>query len=81
MDKIYEYTVIFEPAEEGGYTVRVPALRGCYTEGDSLTEAKMMAKEAIACYLESLQKDGLPFPKEDDVTISMTLADRLSVAV
>lgn len=81
MDNTYEYTVIFQPAEEGGYTVSVPALPGCYTEGDTLTEAKAMAKEAIACYLESLQKDGLPFPKEDSVTSKMTLADRMSVAV
>jgi hypothetical protein len=35
----YEYTVIFEPAEEGGYVVTVPALPGLHTEGDTFEEA------------------------------------------
>jgi predicted RNase H-like HicB family nuclease len=37
--KIYEYTVIFEPAEEGGYLAHVPALNGLTTEGETLEEA------------------------------------------
>ncbi|NQS99418.1 MAG: type II toxin-antitoxin system HicB family antitoxin [candidate division Zixibacteria bacterium] len=77
----YKYTVIFEPAEEGGYVVRVPALPGCYTQGETLEEAKEMAKEAIACHLESLLKNGLPIPDEDDSTANMTLADRVAVSV
>ncbi|NQS98761.1 MAG: type II toxin-antitoxin system HicB family antitoxin [candidate division Zixibacteria bacterium] len=77
----YKYTVIFEPAEEGGYVVRVPALPGCYTQGETLEEAKEMAHEAIAGYLESLQKDGLPIPIEDDSIANMTLADRVAVSV
>ena len=31
--------IILEPSEEGGYTVTVPALPGCISEGDSLDEA------------------------------------------
>ena len=58
------YTVIFEPAEEGGYVVTVPALPGCITEGDTLEEARANAKEAIECYLESLLKDGEPIPED-----------------
>ena len=58
----YTYTVVFEPALEGGYTVTCPALPGVVTEGDTLEEARRMAKEAIECYLESLQMDGLPIP-------------------
>ncbi len=77
----YKYTVIFEPAEEGGYVVRVPALPGCYTQGETLEEAKEMAHEAIAGYLESLQKDGLPIPIEDDSTANITLTDQLAVSV
>ncbi len=56
------YTVVFEPAEEGGYTVTVPALPGCITEGDTLEQARSMAREAILGFLESLEKDGLPIP-------------------
>jgi antitoxin HicB len=58
------YTVLFEPAEEGGYVVTCPALPGLVTEGDTLDEAREMARDAIRAYLESLQKDGLPIPQD-----------------
>lgn len=61
------YTVIFEPQAEGGYTVYVPALPGCISEGDTLEEAREMIKDAIKCYCESLIKDGLLLPKDVDV--------------
>lgn len=60
--KFYEFTVLFEPAAEGGYVVTCPALPGLITEGDTLRQAREMAKDAIQAYLESLQKDGLPIP-------------------
>ncbi|HEY8694997.1 MAG TPA: type II toxin-antitoxin system HicB family antitoxin [Chloroflexota bacterium] len=61
----HEYTVILQPDEEdGGYTVTVPALPGCVTEGDTLEEAVEMAKEAIEGYLEALAKRGQPAPEE-----------------
>ena len=60
----FRYTVLFEPAEEGGYVVTCPALPGLVTEGDTLNEAREMARDAIRGYLESLQKDGLPLPQD-----------------
>jgi predicted RNase H-like HicB family nuclease len=60
--KNYKYTVIFEPAEEGGYIVHVPALNSLTTEGDTLEEAKAMALDAIKGYLEVLMERGLPIP-------------------
>jgi antitoxin HicB len=51
------YMVLFEPAEEGGYVVTCPALPGLVTEGDTLDEARAVARDAIRGYLESLQKD------------------------
>ena len=59
-----QYSVIYTPAEEGGYVVTCPALPGVVTEGDSLEEARAMAQEAVRAYLESLQKDGLPIPAD-----------------
>jgi predicted RNase H-like HicB family nuclease len=56
-DKILEYDVIFEEAEEGGYTVTVPSLPGCISEGDTFDKAKKNITEAIEAYLESLAKD------------------------
>ena len=60
----YSFTVLFEPAAEGGYVVTCPALPGLVTEGDTLAEARKMAKDAIRAYVESLRKDGGPIPKD-----------------
>jgi antitoxin HicB len=51
-----KFNVILEPADEGGFNVSVPALDGCYTQGETEEEALQNAKEAILCYLEGLEK-------------------------
>jgi antitoxin HicB len=60
----YSYTVLFEPAEEGGFVVTCPALPGLVTEGDTIEEARQMARDAIQGYLESLHKDHQPIPPD-----------------
>lgn len=45
-------TVILEPSEEGGYTVTVPSLPGCISEGDNINEALENIQEAIELYLD-----------------------------
>ena len=45
--------VILEPSDEGGYTVYVPSLPGCISEGDNFEDALNNIKEAIELYLES----------------------------
>jgi predicted RNase H-like HicB family nuclease len=60
----YSYTVIFEPLEEGGYQVIVPALPEIITYGRTLKEAKEMALDAIRCHLEGLLKEGEAIPKD-----------------
>lgn len=49
------FTVVFEPAEEGGYVAHVPALPGCTTEGDTFEEAQRNAHEAIEAYVAALK--------------------------
>lgn len=62
-EEIYQYEVIFDP-NGAGYTVTVPKLPGLVTEGDSLQEAREMAKDAIRCYLEAvLKKRTMSFPR------------------
>lgn len=51
-----KFNVILEPAEEGGFNVTVPALEGCFTQGETEEEAMENAREAIRCYLEGLEK-------------------------
>jgi antitoxin HicB len=56
------YMVILEPAEEGGFIVRVPALPEIVTEGDTEEEALAMAQDAIELVLESRRERGEPIP-------------------
>ena len=76
----YRYTVVFEPAEEGGFVVTVPALPGPVTEGDSLEEAREMAKDAIRGYLESLRKHGEEIPLEQGEPVTERILVSLSRA-
>lgn len=50
--KIFEYNAIFQEEKEGGYSVWVPALPGCASQGETFEEAKENIKEAISLYLE-----------------------------
>ena len=59
-----KYTIILIPEEDGGYSVGVPALPGCVTQGGTKEEAIAMAKEAIELYIESLKADDEAIPKE-----------------
>lgn len=51
-----KFSVVLEPAEEGGFNVSVPAFDGCFTQGETEEEALQNAREAILCYLEGLEK-------------------------
>ena len=62
--EIIHYTVRINPAAEGGYWAEVPALRGCFTQGDTLEEVAAMAHEAIRCHLSALARRGEAFPVE-----------------
>jgi len=50
------FNIILDPDEDGGFSVTVPALDGCFTQGETEEEAIKNAKEAILCYLEGLEK-------------------------
>jgi predicted RNase H-like HicB family nuclease len=76
----YSFTVLFEPAAEGGYVVTCPALPGLFTEGDTLAEARRMATDAILAYLESLRKDGEPIPKDAKLLLDPA-KEKISVAI
>jgi predicted RNase H-like HicB family nuclease len=55
--------VVLEASDEGGYTVYVPSLPGCISEGETIEEALTNIQEAIELYLE---------PVEDDLVIEET---------
>ncbi len=51
--------IVLEPSDEGGFTVYVPSLPGCISEGDTEEEAINNIKEAIELYLEPIDDDVL----------------------
>lgn len=65
---VLKYDVVFEKQEVGGYTVTVPSLPGCISEGDTFEEAEANISESITAYLESLAKDGEDIPQTDSNT-------------
>ncbi len=60
----YKYTVFYEPAEEGGYLISVPAMPEICTEGDTIEEARAMAEDAIRLVIESNIKRNEPIPED-----------------
>jgi antitoxin HicB len=63
MTKIY--TFVFAPEPEGGYTVTCPALPGLVTFGETLDEARMMARDAMEGLIEVMVEHGEPIPESD----------------
>jgi antitoxin HicB len=53
--RVLSYRIRQPRAPEGGYTVTIPALPGCITEGETIDECLANAREAIELYIESLQ--------------------------
>jgi predicted RNase H-like HicB family nuclease len=57
-----EFEVLLTPEEDGCYSVSVPALPGCTSQGETREEALAMIREAIELYLESVEAHGDPLP-------------------
>ncbi|RZN41656.1 MAG: hypothetical protein EF813_02260 [Methanosarcinales archaeon] len=64
-----KFTVLIEKNETGGYTVTVPSLPGCITQGDTWAETMTNAKEAIAGHIEALRTLGKQIPMEVPVKV------------
>ena len=73
----YGYTTLFEPMPEGGFNVLVPAIPEICTYGDTLDEAREMARDAIRCYLESALKTGEPIPGD----VAEITTERVAVTI
>jgi antitoxin HicB len=71
------YTFVFDPDPEGGFVVTCPALPGLVTHGATLEEARMMARDAMEGYIETLIEDGEPVP-ESDAPQAIPRFDRLA---
>jgi len=49
--------ILIHQAEEGGFWSEVPALPGCYSQGETIDETLRNSKEAIEVHLQALKDD------------------------
>ena len=63
--------IVLEPSEEGGFTVYVPSLPGCISEGDTKEEALENIKEAIELYIEPVDDDMIGIPGMEILEVSV----------
>jgi predicted RNase H-like HicB family nuclease len=56
------YNVVLEPGVDGGYVAIVPAFPGCYSQGETVEEALINARDAIALTIEDMQASGEQIP-------------------
>ena len=61
---IRTFHVVLEPEAEGGFSVYVPSLPGCASQGETRKEALANIREAIEAHLLGLKDDGLPLPSD-----------------
>ncbi len=61
--KVLQYTAVFTPEEKGGYSVTVPSLPGCISQGETFELALANIKEAAELYLEDLKDSEIPEEK------------------
>lgn len=82
-ESIYTYTVKIHPADrdETGYWAEVPALPGCFTQGETYEETLAMAEEAIEGFLELCVKLGKPIPVEVPAPTTVKSLVRVRVPV
>ena len=69
-----QYSVVVHNAEEGGFWTDVPALPGCYSQGESVDESLQNVTEAIELYLESLRDEGRDAPLDAEVVYQVNVA-------
>ena len=58
------FTVVLEQELDEGFVVSVPALPGCFSQGDTREDALRNIREAIELYLEDCRESGDPIPSE-----------------
>ena len=63
--KKYVFSVLIEKDEDDGFIARIPELKGCHSQGETITELMSNIKEAAELCLEVYTKDGLDVFNKD----------------
>jgi predicted RNase H-like HicB family nuclease len=68
--KVYRYTAVFEPEKEGGYSVSIPILPGCFSQGETFEEATKNIREAAELYLSVVKPRHQLFGNNKDIIVA-----------
>ncbi|MDL1955872.1 MAG: type II toxin-antitoxin system HicB family antitoxin [Candidatus Desulfofervidus auxilii] len=68
-----KFKIVLEPSEDGGYTVYVPSLPECISEGDTKEEALKNIREAIELYFEPVEDDLIPFEQQKVEIVELSI--------
>lgn len=74
-----EYTVLIHKAEEGGFWAEVPALPGCFSQGETVEETITNTREAIELHISCMKEDGEEIPGDNDFIISRVRVETVAV--
>ncbi len=74
-----EYTILIHKADEGGFWAEVPALSGCFSQGETIEETIANTKEAIELHISCLQEDGEEIPVDNEFIISRIRVETVAV--
>jgi predicted RNase H-like HicB family nuclease len=67
--------IVIHSAEEGGYWAEVPALPGCFVQGERIEELLSEAPEVIESHVKALREDGQEIPDEQIIIGTVRVPD------
>ncbi|MEI8331085.1 MAG: type II toxin-antitoxin system HicB family antitoxin [Methanomicrobiales archaeon] len=74
-----EYTILIHKADEGGFWAEVPALLGCFSQGEAIEETIANTKEAIELHISRLWEDGVEIPVDNEFIIIRVRVETVAV--
>lgn len=74
-----EYTILIHKAEEGGFWAEVPALPGCFSQGETVEETIANTKDAIELHISCMREDGEEIPLDNEFIISRVRIETVAV--
>jgi predicted RNase H-like HicB family nuclease len=72
--KFYNYKVIIEECEEGGFYAECPAFPGCHVEGETYEETMNEMKEAVKNFIEDYNSKNEEIPSDNFLVTSIQIA-------
>jgi predicted RNase H-like HicB family nuclease len=74
-----EYTILIHKADEGGFRAEVPALPGCFSQGETIEETIANTREAIELHISCMKEDGMEIPGDNEFIISRVRIETVAV--